>query len=278
MAAATVVSTTTPQTGSAPTMAVDMPASVDADDLILVWLSLSGIMSTMPGTPNAFTLKLTGDSNQVWAYLRGAEHIANGSPATYTFTTSGGTITRGMASRINGALASGDPFNATPAVGTTTSSASSAALAVTTTLDDVLLVNYDTKSSSSTNTGTPTGLTLQTPAVSVAHLFAGPQAVAGPSGTKTSTYSTLTNHRSSLVGIAPALPEEGTFAGSYDFSGAFTGEAGPGEGQFAGDYDFSGAFTGQAPPPVPVSGNPWTPGGRDRFTARRTPKNRRRAR
>jgi hypothetical protein len=212
MAAPTVVSTTTPQTGAAATMAVNMPPTVAANQIIWVWMSMSGVVGAMPGSP-AFTLKLTGDSNQVWAYIRGSDHIANGSPATYTFSTSGGTITRGMASCISGVIATGDPTDGTPAVGTTTTSASSAALAITTTVVDTLLLNYDTKSSSSTNLTSPTGLTLQTPAASVAHLFAGPQTAAGASGTKTSTYGTLTNHRSSLVALKPALVV-GDLAGS----------------------------------------------------------------
>lgn len=71
----------------------------------------------------------------------------------------------------------------------------------------------------------------------------------------------------------------GTFTGVYDFSGSgFMGQAGPSQGQFAGSYDFSGSFTGVAPPPTPSGGNRWTSGGRDRFTARRTPKNRRTSR
>jgi hypothetical protein len=206
MPAPTVVSTTTPQTGAASTMALNMPASVGATDMIWGWMSLSGVIGAMPGSP-AFTLKLTGDSNQVWAYIRGADHIANGSPATYTFSTSGGVITRGMSSCISGVILTGDPTDGTPAVGTTTTSASSAALAITTTVVDTLLLNYDTKSSSSTHLTSPTGLTLQTPATSVAHLFAGPLAAAGGSGTKTSTYSTLTNHRSSLVALKPVTTQ-----------------------------------------------------------------------
>jgi hypothetical protein len=206
MPSPTVVSTTTPQTGAASTMALNMPASVAATDIIWGWLSLSGVIGAMPGSP-AFTLKLTGDSNQVWVYIRGADHIANGSPATYTFSTTGGVITRGMASRISGVIATGDPTDGTPAVGTTTTSASSAALAITTTVVDTLLLNYDTKSSSSANVTAPTGLTLQTPGTSVAHLFAGPLAAAGGSGTKTSTYGSLTNHRSSLVALKPATTQ-----------------------------------------------------------------------
>lgn len=92
------------------------------------------------------------------------------------------------------------------------------------------------------------------------------------------------------------LPEEGTFTGGYDFSGSFTGEAGEGSGTFDGGYDFTGLFVGEAPgvasgsftggydftgsftgsAPTPVPGGIIVPGGRERFTARRTPKNRRR--
>lgn len=74
-------------------------------------------------------------------------------------------------------------------------------------------------------------------------------------------------------------PGQASFTGGYDFTGSlFVGSAGGGVGVFAGGYDFTGTgFTGVAPPPIPGSGD-WTPGGRDRFTARRTPKNRRRSR
>ena len=67
-----------------------------------------------------------------------------------------------------------------------------------------------------------------------------------------------------------AGPGVGTFTGSYDFSGNdFVGSAAGGVGVFTGGFDFSGDFTGVAPPPVPGGDTPFTPGGRNRFTARR---------
>jgi hypothetical protein len=79
-----------------------------------------------------------------------------------------------------------------------------------------------------------------------------------------------------FTGEAPGVAS-GSFIGGYDFTGSgFVGER-TGEGSFVGGYDFSSAgFTGSAP--SPTGQGDIFPGGRDRFTARRTPKNRRRVR
>lgn len=103
---------------------------------------------------------------------------------------------------------------------------------------------------------------------------------AGATGTRTWTASASNNPGVFYsLAIAPIPPKEGTFTGGYDFSGSFVGEAppvAPGEGTFTGGFDFTGSFTGSAP--VPGDGGGIVPGGRERFTARRTPKNRRRTR
>lgn len=130
----------------------------------------------------------------------------------------------------------------------------------------------------------------------------------GAAGTAVSgdILTVFTGTQSSVVGqiatptLETVLAGAGTFAGAYDFAGSgFDGAAGPGEGQFAGAYDFAGSnfvgvagapsaygffnghyafdgsgFAGSAPAPPP----PFTPGGSNRFTARRTPANRRRSR
>lgn len=81
-------------------------------------------------------------------------------------------------------------------------------------------------------------------------------------------------------GFAGQIPSEGSFTGGYDFTGqSFVGVAGAPSafGSFNGGYDFSvegSGFAGSAP----TGDGLWTPGGRDRFTVRRTPKNRRRYR
>lgn len=130
---------------------------------------------------------------------------------------------------------------------------------------------------------------------------------AGATGTRTWVPA---NSTGGVVGymvlFTPVPPEEGTFSGSYDFTGSgFTGDAPvvpPNDGTFSGGYDFSGSsFVGVAGAPsaygsfnggydfssdgvsgftgsAPSDGEPFTPGGRDRFTVRRTPKNRRRSR
>lgn len=126
---------------------------------------------------------------------------------------------------------------------------------------------------------------------------------AGPTGTRTWTPTAADGAVGYMMAIQSVPPEEGQFTGAYDFAGSgFVGAAGPGEGEFTGGYDFAGSdftgqagapsafgaftgsyafdgsgFTGVAPTP-PFGGGRWTPGGRDRFTARRTPKNRRRSR
>jgi hypothetical protein len=143
-------------------------------------------------------------------------------------------------------------------------------------------------------TGTRTWTAAATGGFSVGYMLAINPAPPG-SGSFTGTYDF-----SGSAFTGEAGPGVGSFTGGYDFSGAgFDGEAGPGVGSFSGGYDFSGSafvgsaaggvgvflggydfsgsdFTGVAPPPG--GDYLFTPGGRDRFTVRRTPKNRRRSR
>lgn len=203
MAAPVRESQTAVQTGAAQTMAVNMPSSVAAGDLILVWLFHTGTIGAMPGSPDAFTSRTTTVTNQHLAWLRGQDHIDNGSPASYTFTTSvASAISNAIAFRISGILASGDPIDAHHSgfngPGTLSFSAT-----VTTTVVDTLLINLDRKSVSDTWASGPTGLTLDTAATGFFHTFSGSQAAIGSSGAKQSTYGGSTNHNSLLVAIKP---------------------------------------------------------------------------
>jgi hypothetical protein len=123
---------------------------------------------------------------------------------------------------------------------------------------------------------------------------------AGATGTRVWTAGSSGVRAGVMYALRAEPPESGTFTGDYDFSGTFTGQAGPGQGSFAGGYDFSGSnfvgsaaggvgvftggydfsgtFTGVAPTPTPGGAGGSTPGGRNRFTARRSPANRRRYR
>jgi hypothetical protein len=103
-----------------------------------------------------------------------------------------------------------------------------------------------------TVTTPPSGFTLRTGAgANTMHIATLDNWGGGDTGSLTATMSGSTVHRTLLIAVNPAPPEEGTFTGGYDFTGAsFAGISGPGEGTLTGGYDFTGtSFVGVAGEP-----------------------------
>lgn len=99
-----------------------------------------------------------------------------------------------------------------------------------------------------TVTTPPSGFTLRTGAgANTFHIATLDNWGGGDTGSLTATMSGSTVHRTLLIAVNPAPPEEGTFTGGYAFGGAtFAGISGPGEGTFTGGYAFAGSpFSGE---------------------------------
>lgn len=274
---------------------VALPAgTVDGDLLVAVGLVNGANTITAPAGWTTHPNSL-GTSNPLWT------RVASSEPADYTFVTSGTASSIVQIVRISG-------YNTATPIDVATGVAGTGTAYVIPTLTsngaDRLLMQMVSKLNNTSFTG-PGSQTERYDAVTTGFTYAGGDEVVGSGATGTRTWTAASGSNfgvAYMLAVAPIPPEEGTFAGAYDFSGSgFTGQAGPaggtftgdydfsgsgfvGEapgvssGAFTGDYDFSGSFTGVAPPPTPGGNNRWTPGGRDRFTARRTPKNRRRSR
>jgi hypothetical protein len=206
MAAPTLTAITTPQNNGSNTLAVNMPGSVVSSDLLICVLSHGGSNVNMPGT-NPWHKKVENSNSICIAYLRGSEHIANGSPSTYTFGTGNvSAITNAYVIQLAGALQSGDPFDQLT-TGATTAVTSSAALSFTTTTADVYLHCADFKSAARTLSTAPTGMTQRAGGAgnSIQHAFDSTQGATGASGTKTSTYTVGSSHSTVLFAVKPAV-------------------------------------------------------------------------
>lgn len=268
-----------------------------ADGDLLVFVGVCGAGQTISKPDASWTTHANSLGGQAPLFYK----IASSEPANYTFVVSGSVSSVGQIARISGNHASTPIDDARGAFAT---SGNLVPASVTSSGANRLLFGMACKltvSATFTHPGTmteryDTTVTTQNVSYEGADEIVG----SGATGTRTWTPSAGTSPGVAyMMAVAPVPPEEGTFTGAYDFSGTFTGEAGPGEGTFTGDYDFSGTFTGEAPgvasgsfagdwdfsgtftgqaPPAPSGAGRWTPGGRDRFTARRTPKNRRRVR
>lgn len=204
MPAPTLTAVTTPQNNGSNTLAVNMPGSVVATDLLVVVLSHGGTNVNMPGT-NPWHKKFENSNSVCVAYLRGSEHIANGSPATYSFTTGGvSSITNAFVAQIAGAIGTGDPFDVTTTAASTAVTTSGSCTVVTT-VADVYLLNADFKSAARTLSVAPTGMTQRAGGAgnSFTHVFDSTQAVAGSSGAKQSTYTVGSSHSSTLLAVKP---------------------------------------------------------------------------
>lgn len=222
MTAPALAAITTPQNNGSNTLAVNMPGSVVATDLLICILSHGGTNVNMPGT-NPWTKKIENSNNICVAYIRGTDHIANGSPGTYSFTTGGvSAITNAYVIRLTGVIATGDPFDAL-ITGASTASGSSGSCTITTTVADVYLHNADFKSAARTLNVAPTGMTQRAGGAgnSFQHAFDAMQAVAGSTGAKVSTYTVNSSHSSVLFAVKPVAVAEttGTASGTCTVSG-----------------------------------------------------------
>lgn len=275
-AAPAFVNASTPQTGGSQNMAVNMPAPIVAGNLLVVLLKQaqqSTACTAQAGWTAATGLNSSNHISVWWRWATGTED------PSYTFSAPAlQAIQDGVCIQISGAMGAGQPFDIVTTGRDIAGSVNTVSLSMDTTKANTLLVYADAKNAASrTLSSPPSGMTDRTGPTTSFHVFTQAQAAVGSTGAKQAVMTVTSLHFDVLVAVSPKA--EGTFTGAYDFSGSgFTGAAGPGEGTFSGGYDFSGTFTGSAPAPPPVTGNRWTPGGRDRFTARRTPKNRRRSR
>lgn len=252
---------------------VTKPAgTVDGDYLVAVCVT-SATSITPPAGWSSPAWSLGG---QLPAFVR----AASSEPASYTFSPVGGvTPNTGV---VIVCIRDRHPSAPIDNAGSVSDISNLVMPSITSAGPNRLLMQIIKKASAACTWTPPGGTTERFDAVVTSFSGAGGDDIVGSGATGTRTW-TPTNTTQTGVGyviaFAPIPPGAGTFTGAYDFSGTgFTGQAGPGEGTFTGAYDFSGSgFTGSAPSP-PVTGTRWTPGGRDRFTARRTPKNRRRSR
>jgi hypothetical protein len=276
---------------------VTKPAgTVDGNLLIAFGDATAGHTITQPAGMPAPRAESLGINAPLWIWT------ANSEPATYEFAVTGGL---GNASVTIIRVDDHDPSDPIDDIKGHASTTTLVIPTATSAGTDRLLLQGVLKNQNTTFTA-PGTVSIRWNGLTAGNNFravGGDEIVgAGPTGTRTwtPTSGTAPGVGYAIV-IAPAVaPNAGTFAGGYNFTGTFTGEAGPSEGTFgggydytgtftgeapgissgtfAGGYDFTGSFTGSAPPPTPPSGEGrFTPGGRDRFTGRRTPKNRRRS-
>lgn len=282
------------QLGGDPTVDISGLGIIDGDQLVAIAAASAGATITMDA---AWTLRgeSLGTNLRIWT------RTASSEPASYTLTVPGATAASLISiSAFYGQHAS-TPIDFITAVSNTV-----ATLVIpqgTSLGANRLLAQMLVKGNGGTFTppGPPPTERYDTLSATQNFVHAGGDEIvgSGATGSRTWTASIASGIGFGvMVALAPAPPKEGTFTGTYDFTGTgFTGEEGPGEGSFTGGYDFAGgpfvgeapgissgaftggydfagAFTGQAPNPTGL-GDIY-PGGRDRFTARRTPKNRRR--
>lgn len=267
--------------------------TVDGDLLVATGGNSAGNTITAPAGWNVHAGSLSTAAPLWWK-------IAASEPANYTFTVPGSGNTIIVISRLDGH----DPAAPIDDVdGVITTSTTMVIPAVTSNGANRLLFQQVLKFNAVTFTepGTSTPRWDASPGGGAASSGADEVVGSGATGTRTWTAASGTGSSVSyMLPIAPVPPKTGTFSGGYAFAGSgFAGAAGPGEGSFVGGYDFSGhSFVGVAGAPSSfgffnggydfsgegfagaepsTDGDP-KPGARDRFTARRTPKNRRRSR
>lgn len=203
------------QSSGVNTLAVNMPASIVAGNLLLVFLRFSG--TTAPTAPAGWTMKASDTTHKVAVAYR----IATGSEAaSYTFTCGVGQIfSDAFSVQISGAVASGDPFDGAVQMGSSNGvlTLTSAALSLTTTVANAYLFYVDMKNGATrTLSSAPTGMTNRGPASQPdrLHYFDMVQAAAGASGSKQATYTTTSLHYDLLMAILPAdTPSNAGFLG-----------------------------------------------------------------
>ena len=138
-------------------VAIPVPASVAAGDLILVHIIKENTAAITP--PAGFTLKsqvTAGSGSQqsvYWKYATGAD------AGTYTFSWTGSTFAGGSSHRITASVGSGDPYDVFDHEVAAGASTSSPAVQFTTTGVDRLLVWHAMAENGSAVWTQPTGFT-----------------------------------------------------------------------------------------------------------------------
>jgi hypothetical protein len=208
--AVNIVSQSTPQFGTAQTLAVDVPGSIATGNVIVFFGTHTGTLGAMP---SGVQLK-QNNNNAFIAWITTADHIAAGSPASYTFTTTSvlTDLVSGHTIQFSGTDLT-DPFDGVHILNTSAQT-TSAVLAVTTATANARLVYIDYKTATRNNTVVPTGMTQITGSEAdpkQIHRFSKIQAAAGASGNHSSTYSVGSAHNSAMY----ALKEPTTVVSDY---------------------------------------------------------------
>lgn len=209
--------------------AVAAPASVAAGDIVVVDMFIDGT-ATVTALPSGFahvtgspaTVTGTGAHSNVKAWKR-----ASGADAgPYTFTLSGSTYVNAAATRYTGAIATGNPWDATDAVNTTgVNGTASPPVTVTTTGPDRLLC-WSATNWSGGNWTPPTGFTERRDSgdkvMSTADLA---QASAGSSGAVSGSCAGNDKRTAILAALLPVAsgPSQGAAALGLDLAVAATG-------------------------------------------------------
>lgn len=209
--AVAIVSHSTPQLGTTQTMAINVPASIAAGGIIAFYGTHGGILDAMPA---GVTLEHNSNA-QFIAWISTDDHIAGGSPASYTFgvTSVFSDLLYGHAIQFSG-CDDVDPFDGAVQTGTTVAVTTGASLTVTTAEDASMLIYNDYKTALRTLNTSPDGMTalVGLPADTKAgHHFSMIQATAGASTAKQVITTPASSHWSMLYavkepGAAPPPP------------------------------------------------------------------------
>lgn len=243
--------------GGGSTATMPLPGSRGAGNLLVALITMTGT----PSMPSGWTLKhLSATAAVAYARVDGTT-ITTGSGALNAAFGDGGSAVyyTGCIVQVSGALASGDPFDGVTA-GTTTAT-TTAALSLTTTVAETLLLLGAGNLTNIAVTAAPTGMTMNSSAVSYQHVAYGVLAAAGASGTKQATYGSAINNWSELVAIKPVAvaAKQGSATGAWSAAGTATGTRTP-KGAATGGWSASGTATGQKTPQGSATGS-WSVSG-----------------
>lgn len=206
------VNQTTPQSGGANTLVLNMPASIVAGNLLLAFLRNSAQSTAI--TPPAGWTAATGlnTSNNTTICYRWADGTES---ATYTFTAPAAqTWSEGICVQISGGVGSGQPFDVATTGRVTSVDVNAASLSTTTTVADTLLLYSDMKNNASrTLSSAPSGMTNRSASASLIHIFTASQAAAGATGAKQAVFTATSLHYNALVAIKSAPASSAAFLG-----------------------------------------------------------------
>jgi hypothetical protein len=279
-------------TAASSTLTIDLPAGAVSGNTLVCYIICSANTVITP-VESGWTTDVTA------AGIRSYSRIAGGSePASYGFTRASNLNNiQGVMVRAQGS----HPSTPVQTVGGSPGGSGTTTVLPTLTVTDGFTLLQICNVQAATTYTPPAGPTELFDQQFATQNFAsavGREVVgAGATGTKTWTHGTGVR-AGVMYAIRSAPAATGSFTGSYNYAGNYGGQAGPGEGSFVGGYNYAGNFVGDAPgvssgaftggydytgnfigsAPTPTGDGDVFPAGRDRFTARRTPANRRRSR